>query len=154
MEEKIEVQDEVLNPAKTDCYSGLVVLNIVNSNDQSKIISDIFTHVDCKEFELSMTYEDTDLSNLISKSLNYLTNERSLKKEECLISMGESIVNGITEQTISLRLKAILDKLDGMTSSVNNIDKLVTLTDEQKTQLESNKKAIAVIKDIIINGED
>lgn len=154
MEEKIEVQDEVLNLSKTNCYSGLVVLNIVNNNDQSKIVSDIFTHVDCKEFELSMTYEDTDLSNLISKSLNYLTNERSLKKEECLISMGESIVNGITEQTVSLRLKAILDKLDGMTSSVNSIDKLVELTDEQKTQLESNKKAIAVIKDIIINGED
>lgn len=153
MEEKIEAQ-EVLS-SNTDCYSGLVVLNIVSINDsQSKIVSDIYTHTDGKEFELSMTYEDTDLSNLISRSLNYLTNERSLKKEECLISMGESIVNGITEQTISLRLKKILDKLDGMVSSIDNIDKLVTLTEEQKSQLESNKKAIATIKDIIINGED
>lgn len=153
MEEKIEAQ-EVLVP-NTDCYSGLVVLNIVSINDsQSKIVSDIYTHTDGKEFELSMTYEDTDLSNLISRSLNYLTNERPLKKEECLISMGESIVNGITEQTISLRLKKILDKLDGMVSSMDNIDKLVTLTEEQKSQLESNKKAIATIKDIIINGED
>lgn len=153
MEEKIEAQ-EVLVP-DTDFYSGLVVLNIVSINDsQSKIVSDIYTHMDCKEFELSMTYEDTDLSNLISRSLNYLTNERSLKKEECLISMGESIVNGITEQTISFRLKKILDKLDGMVSSIDNIDKLVTLTEEQKNQLESNKKAISTIKDIIINGED
>ena len=153
MEEKIEAQ-EVL-ASNTDCYSGLVVLNIVSINDsQSKIVSDIYTHTDCKEFELSMTYEDTDLSNLISRSLNYLTNERSLKKEECLISMGESIVNGITEQTISLRLKKILDKLDGMVSSMDNIDRLVTLTEEQKSQLESNKKAIATIKDIIISGED
>lgn len=153
MKEKIEAQ-EVLVP-NTDRYSGLVVLNIVSINDsQSKIVSDIYTHTNGKEFELSMTYEDTDLSNLISRSLNYLTNERSLKKEECLISMGESIVNGITEQTISLRLKKILDKLDGMVSSIDNIDKLVTLTEEQKSQLESNKKAIATIKDIIINGED
>ena len=41
-----------------------------------------------------------------------------------------------------------------MVSSIDNIDKLVTLTEEQKSQLESNKKAIATIKDIIINGED
>lgn len=154
MEEKIEVQ-EILEPNKDNCYSGLVVLNIVGVNDnQSKIVSDIYTHVDCKEFELSMTYEDTDLSNLIFRSLNYLTNEGSLKKEECLVSMGESIVNGITEQTVSLRLKGIVDKLDEMASSINSIDKLVTLTEEQKSQLESNKKAIATIKDIIINGGD
>lgn len=154
MEEKIK-EPEVNDTPKTGCYSGLVVLNIVNINDnQSKIVSDIFTHVDGSEFELSMTYDDTDLSNLISRSLSYLTNERSLKKEDCLVSMGESIVNGITEQTISLRLREIIDKLDKMTSSIGSVDKLITLTEEQKSQLESNKKAINTIKNIIINGED